>query len=48
MGCPTHTSRCSVPAAAGRVVMAHLGPLDGLPMGTRCGATDPGAVLYLL
>lgn len=37
-----------VPAAAGRVVMAHLGPLDGLPMGTRCGAIDPGAVLYLL
>jgi acetate kinase len=22
--------------------------LDGLPMGTRCGALDPGAVLYLL
>jgi acetate kinase len=56
-------------AAAGRVVMAHLGagasmcamlggrsiattmgltPLDGLPMGTRCGAIDPGAVLYLM
>jgi acetate kinase len=56
-------------AAAGRVVVAHLGagasmcallngrsiattmsltPLDGLPMATRCGAIDPGAVLYLL
>ena len=56
-------------AAAGRVVIAHLGagasmcalmkgnsvattmsltPLDGLPMGTRCGGIDPGAVLYLL
>jgi len=56
-------------AAAGRVVIAHLGagasmcallggrsvattmgltPLDGLPMGTRCGAIDPGAVLYLM
>jgi acetate kinase len=23
-------------------------PLDGLPMGTRCGALDPGVVLYLL
>ena len=23
-------------------------PLDGLPMGTRCGAIDPGVVLYLL
>lgn len=57
------------PAAAGRVVIAHLGsgaslcalsggrsvattmgftPLDGLPMGTRCGALDPGVVLHLL
>lgn len=56
-------------AAAGRVVVAHLGsgaslcalraghsvattmgftPLDGLPMGTRCGALDPGVVLHLL
>ncbi len=23
-------------------------PLDGLPMGTRCGALDPGVILYLL
>ena len=23
-------------------------PLDGLPMGTRCGALDPGVVLYLM
>lgn len=23
-------------------------PLDGLPMGTRCGNIDPGAVLYLI
>ena len=22
--------------------------LDGLPMGTRCGALDPGVILYLL
>lgn len=56
-------------AAAGRVVVAHLGngasmcamragksvastmgftPVDGLPMGTRCGAIDPGVILYLL
>jgi acetate kinase len=56
-------------AAAGRVVVAHLGSgasmcalmggrsiestmgftaLDGLPMGTRCGQIDPGAVLYLI
>jgi acetate kinase len=56
-------------AAAGRVVVAHLGngaslcalrggrsvastmgfsSLDGLPMGTRCGALDPGVLLFLL
>jgi len=56
-------------AAAGRVVIAHLGngasmcavrdgrsvattmsfsPLDGLPMGTRCGRLDAAVVLYLL
>ncbi len=56
-------------AAAGRVVVAHLGngasmcamragrsvastmgftAVDGLPMGTRCGAIDPGVVLYLM
>jgi acetate kinase len=56
-------------AAAGRVVVAHLGAgaslcamdggrsvdttmsftaLDGLPMGTRAGSTDPGVLLYLL
>jgi len=23
-------------------------PLDGLPMGTRCGAIDPGVILYLI
>jgi acetate kinase len=56
-------------AAAGRVVVAHLGsgaslcalregrsiattmsftPLDGLPMGRRCGSLDPAVVLYLM
>ena len=56
-------------AAAGRVVVAHLGngsslcalrdgrsvattmgfsSLDGLPMGTRCGAIDPGVLLLFL
>lgn len=56
-------------AAAGRVVVAHLGngasmcainagasvastmgftPVEGLPMGTRCGALDPGVMLYLM
>ena len=34
---------------AGRSVANTMGltPLDGLPMATRCGALDPGAVLYL-
>jgi len=57
------------PAAAGRVVVAHLGngasmcaihegrsvattmsfsPLDGLPMGTRCGRLDAAVVLHLV
>jgi len=35
---------------AGRSVASTLGftALDGLPMGTRCGALDPGVILYLL
>jgi acetate kinase len=35
---------------AGRSVAATMGfsTLDGVPMGTRCGALDPGALLYLM
>jgi acetate kinase len=35
---------------AGRSIDTTMGftALDGLPMGTRCGALDPGVVLYLL
>jgi acetate kinase len=35
---------------AGRSVATTMGfsALDGLPMGTRCGALDPGVILYLL
>ena len=61
--------RFDAQAAAGRVVVAHLGngasmcaikagrsitstmgftAVEGLPMGTRCGALDPGVVLYLM
>jgi acetate kinase len=61
--------RLDAKAAAGRVIVAHLGngasmcamragksmastmgftAVDGLPMGTRCGALDPGVVLYLM
>lgn len=41
---------CSVCAMkAGRSVATTMGftALDGLPMGTRCGALDPGVILYL-
>ena len=62
-------TRLDAKAAAGRVVVAHLGngasmcaikagrsvattmsftAVDGLPMGTRCGALDPGVMLYLM
>ncbi len=35
---------------AGRSVATSMGftALDGIPMGTRCGALDPGVVLYLM
>ena len=34
----------------GRSISSTMGftPLDGLPMGTRCGQLDPGVVLYLM
>jgi acetate kinase len=34
----------------GRSITSSMGftPLDGLPMGTRCGQLDPGVVLHLL
>jgi acetate kinase len=35
---------------AGRSVASTMGftAVDGLPMGTRCGAIDPGVILYLM
>ena len=41
-------SMCAI--KAGRSVASTMGftAVDGLPMGTRCGALDPGVVLYLL
>jgi acetate kinase len=41
-------SMCAL--AAGKSVASTMGftALDGLPMGTRCGAIDPGVLLYLL
>lgn len=41
-------SMCAM--AAGRSLASTMGftAVDGLPMGTRCGALDPGVVLYLM
>ena len=41
-------SACAM--VAGRSVASTMGftALDGLPMGTRCGAIDPGVLLYLM
>ena len=41
-------SMCAL--SAGRSVATTMGftPLDGLVMGTRCGAIDPGVLLYLM
>jgi acetate kinase len=42
------SSMCAM--EAGRSVATTMGftPADGLPMGTRCGAVDPGVILYLM
>jgi len=42
------SSMCAMDA--GRSVATTMGftPADGLPMGTRCGALDPGVILYLI
>jgi acetate kinase len=42
------SSMCAL--QAGRSVASTMGftALDGLPMGTRCGALDPGVILYLM
>jgi acetate kinase len=42
------SSMCAV--ETGRSVATTMGftPADGLPMGTRCGALDPGVILYLI
>jgi acetate kinase len=41
------SSMCAI--AGGRSVASTMGftAVDGLPMGTRCGALDPGVILYL-
>ena len=42
------SSMCAM--AAGRSIASTMGftAVDGLPMGTRCGALDPGVILYLM
>jgi acetate kinase len=41
-------SMCAL--AAGKSIASTMGftAVDGLPMGTRCGALDPGVILYLM
>ena len=48
--CTSATARACARIEAGRSVASTMGftALDGLPMGTRCGALDPGVVLYLM
>jgi acetate kinase len=41
-------SMCALQGGRSIATTMSLTPLDGLPMATRCGALDPGAVLYLL
>jgi acetate kinase len=39
---------CSLQAGASVASTMGFTALDGLPMGTRCGAIDPGVILYLM
>ncbi len=41
-------SLCALAAARSVDTTMGFTALDGLPMGTRCGALDPGVILYLL
>lgn len=41
-------SLCALQGGASVATTMGFSPLDGLVMGTRCGALDPGVVLYLL
>lgn len=41
-------SLCGLRAGASVDTSMGFSTLDGIPMGTRCGALDPGVVLYLL
>jgi acetate kinase len=41
-------SMCALQARASIASTMGFTALDGLPMGTRCGAIDPGVILYLM
>jgi len=41
-------SMCALSRGRSIATTMSMTPLDGLPMATRCGEIDPGAVLYLL
>ena len=41
-------SMCAVQNGTSRGSTMGFSPLDGLPMGTRCGQLDPGVLLYLM
>jgi acetate kinase len=41
-------SLCAVDNGQSVATTMGFSTLDGLPMGTRCGAIDPGAILYLI
>jgi len=41
-------SMCALRGGASIASSMGFSTLDGLPMGTRCGAIDPGALLYLM
>jgi acetate kinase len=42
------SSMCAVDACKSVATTMGFSALDGLPMGTRCGALDPGVILFLL
>lgn len=41
-------SLCAMKGGVSIATTMGFTPLDGLPMGTRCGAIDPGVLLYLM
>ncbi len=42
------SSMCALQAGKSVATTMGFSPLDGLPMGTRCGGIDPGVLLYLM